>query len=105
MSEPSTPILFEVGQVIHHKRYEYRGVIIGADPQCQADEDWYQKNQTQPERGQPWYHVLVHGASHTTYVAHQNLEPDSSGERVQHPMLGRFFKSFHQGRYYQESLN
>ena len=23
----------------------------------------------------PWYHVLVHGADHTTYVAERNLEP------------------------------
>ena len=23
-----------------HKRYEYRGVIVGMDPVCQADERW-----------------------------------------------------------------
>ena len=28
-----------------------------------------------PPKNQPWYHVLVHGADHTTYVAEQNLAP------------------------------
>ena len=28
------------GQVIRHKRYEYRGVIVGYDPVCIAPEGW-----------------------------------------------------------------
>ena len=28
------------GQIMLHKRYEYRGVIVGMDPVCQADERW-----------------------------------------------------------------
>jgi len=96
---------FEIGQVIHHKRYHYRGVIFGRDQTCQGDEAWYQKNQTQPDRDQPWYHVMVDGAEHTTYVAQSNLEPDETGEPVNHPLLGQFFKSLHQGRYYAENLN
>ena len=30
------------GQVIRHKRYEYRGVIVGYDAVCSADEAWIQ---------------------------------------------------------------
>ena len=96
---------FQIGQVIHHKRYGYRGVIVGHDPRCKADEEWYTTNQTQPDRTQPWYHVLVDMGDHTTYVAEENLEPDDTKRRVTHPLLNRFFTSFFSGRYYKESLN
>ncbi len=84
----------QVGDVIHHRRYRYRGVIVERDAVCQADEAWYQGNQTQPDRHQPWYHVLVDGAEHTTYVAEENLEPDPSGAPVRHPMITLVFASF-----------
>ena len=96
---------FGMGDVIHHRRYGYRGVIVGQDQVCQADEAWYQGNQTQPDRDQPWYHVLVDEAEHTTYVAEEHLEPDTSGEPVRHPMLEQVFASFFKGRYYKEPLN
>ena len=98
-------IEFETGQLVHHKRYGYRGVIVSVDPECRASESWYEGNKTQPGRDQAWYHVLVDGASHTTYVAQSNLEPDTLGARVKHPLLSRFFRTFFEGRYYKESLN
>ena len=96
---------FQVGDVIHHRRYGYRGVIAERDQSCRADEAWYHRNQTQPNRNQPWYHVLVDGGEHTTYVAGENLEPDPSGEPVRHPIVEQMFASFFKGRYYKESLN
>ena len=96
---------FRVGDVIHHRRYGYRGVIVERDQVCLADEAWYQSNQTQPGRDQPWYHVLVDDAEHTTYVAEENLEPDPSGAPVRHPMIKQVFASFFKGRYYKEPLN
>lgn len=91
---------FEVGQVVHHKRYNYRGVIAKADPQCGAPDDWYFGNQTQPDRRQPWYHVLVHGGAET-YVAEENLELDASGEEVAHPYVPRIFSMYIKGRYHR----
>ena len=96
---------FEIGQLVHHKRYDYRGVVFAYDEECTADDGWYQNNQTQPKRDQPWYHVLVHMGQHTTYVAESNLEPDVSAEQIVHPLVGRFFKSFLDGKYSTESLN
>ena len=103
--EPADGQRFEIGQLVRHKRYGYRGVVVYIDDTCQADEQWYQRNQTQPEQDQPWYHVLVDGASHTTYVAEENLEPDPLGTKVTHPQLRRFFKTFLGGRYYREFLS
>ena len=96
---------FQVGDVIQHRHYGYRGVIVERDATCQADETWYQANRTQPNRNQPWHHVLVDGAEHTTYVAEENLELDPSGAPVKHPMLKQVFASFFKGRYYKEPLN
>ena len=90
---------FEPGQLIQHRRYAYRGVVVRADSTCEVDDDWYLSNQTQPDRAQPWYHVLVHGSSETTYVAEENLEEDHGGEQVIHPLAREFFEYFHRGRY------
>lgn len=95
---------FEIGQVIYHRHYEYRGVVVSVDRRCLADEEWYFNNRTQPERDQSWYHVLVDGGRET-YVAEENLEADTLGSPVDHPMVDRFFPTFTQGRYYRESLN
>ena len=55
------------------------------------------------EVGHPWYHVLVHAAEHTTYVAESSLETDASGDPIAHPLLGRIFQSFVDGQYHLDS--
>ena len=90
---------FDPGCVVRHKRYGYRGVVVEVDVRCQASDTWYQNNQTQPNREQPWYHVLVDESSGTTYPAQENLDPDLSGEPIKHPWLEAFFSGFEGGRY------
>ncbi len=94
---------FSVGQVIHHKLFDYRGVIVDVDATCQASEEWYQTMaRSRPPKDQPWYHVLVDRAEHMTYVAERNLEPDSTGEPVVHPVLDRFFDGMRGGLYVRD---
>lgn len=90
---------FAPGQLIRHRRYRYRGVVVDLDLECRASQAWHQSNQTQPRRDQPWYHVLVDESSHTTYVAQENLMPDASGGEVLHPLVSKFFKAFRDGCY------
>ncbi len=90
---------FVPGQLVKHCRYGYRGVIVGFDLSCQADEKWYRSNRTQPARNQPWYHVLVDGSTQVTYAAESSLQPDTSLEPIRHPMLNMFFHDFEGGRY------
>ncbi len=95
MIAPLAPeVRFSVGQLVRHLRYGYRGVVVHCDPFCQASEAWYQANQTQPERNQPWYHVLVDGASTVTYAAQTSLEADDSEQPVEHPLVDPFFSEF-----------
>ena len=82
---------FAVGEVVVHRIYHYRAVVAALDPTCQADEEWYQSNQTQPSKDQAWYHLLVDGAQHVTYSAESNLQRDGSGAPIVHPMLNLFF--------------
>lgn len=95
---------FAVGDVIHHRKFDYRGVIVGVDETYRGSQAWYdQVARSRPPKDQPWYHVLVHGAPHMTYVAERHLEPDGTGEQVLHPALGHYFDSFANGRYYRRA--
>ena len=91
--------VFEPGQLVRHRRYGYRGVVVDRDDSCQAGDDWYYKNQTQPSRDQAWYHVLVDGSSTCTYAAAESLVADDSGLPIEHPLLPYFFKDFTADRY------
>lgn len=95
--------LFQPGQLVRHRRYGYRGVVVDYDLTCQADDEWYQSNQTQPERKQPWYHVLVDQSGTTTYPAQSSLQPDEDKQPITHPLLGYFFSHFANGRYIRNS--
>jgi len=91
--------VFEPGTLVRHRRYGYRGVVVERDELCLADDEWYSKNQTQPDRDQPWYHVLVDESSSYTYAAATSLEADPSGHPIAHPLLTSFFSAFEDGRY------
>jgi heat shock protein HspQ len=105
----TTDVLFRVGQIVHHLRYGYRGVVVGYDHTCQADEDWYtfqvQGKGYEPDKSQPWYQVLVDGSSNQTYVAQQNLEPGASGRPIEHPLVSHFFVEFRNGCYHEPTWN
>jgi heat shock protein HspQ len=49
---------------------------------------------TQPPRDRPWYHVLVDGGTHQTYVAERNLEPDPDPGPINHPRVDEYFSGF-----------
>jgi len=96
---------FSVGQVICHNRFGYRGVIVDVDATFAGSEDWYEQvARSRPPKDRPWYHVLPHMASHTTYVAERHLEDDLSDEPIEHPLLTHFFDVFRQGRYQTERV-
>lgn len=95
---------FAPGQLVRHRRYGYRGVVVAVDPRCQADPEWYMSNRTQPDQNQPWYHVLVHGTATTTYAAESNLREDSAGEPVDHPLVSQYFDGFSHGKHVRNDL-
>ena len=78
---------FFVGQIVRHKKFDYRGVVFDADATFQGTSEWYELvARSRPPKHHPWYHVLVDGAEHTTYVAERHLESDERGLPVKHPL-------------------
>jgi len=76
MSE-SAKAKYCIGQLIQHKLFDYRGIILGVDLEFKSTDEWYEVvAKSRPPKNEPWYHVLVHQKGHQTYVAEQNLQPD-----------------------------
>jgi len=91
---------FSVGDLVHHRLFDYRGVVVDVDPRFMLSEEWYETVAVScPPKDKPWYRVLVHNATHDTYVAERNLEPDTTGEPVSHPLVDDHFAAFRNGRY------
>jgi len=91
---------FAVGELVQHKLFEYRGVVVDVDSRFMLSDDWYDKvARSRPPKHKPWYHVLVHNAAHRTYVAERNLEIDTSEEPILHPLVDIQFNEFKNGRY------
>ena len=76
MSKPSKA-KFCVGQLIHHKLFDYRGIILGVDLEFKSTDEWYNEvAKSRPPKDEPWYHVLIHQKGYQAYVAEQNLQLD-----------------------------
>ena len=98
---------FSIGQVIHHRLFDYRGVVVDIDLRFSLSEEWYEQvARSRPPKDAPWYRVLVGGTMQVTYVAERNLEEDDCGDPIEHPLLTEFFDAFENGHYVRSrSLN
>lgn len=91
---------FQIGQQVQHLLFKYRGLIFDVDAVFSGTDEWYeQMAKSLPPKDAPWYHILVHEADHTTYVAERNLEPYSGKGYIDHPNLDAYFDGFKDGTY------
>ena len=94
---------FQIGQIIHHRLFDYIGVVFDIDPSFFGSEEWYEKvARSRPAKDSPWYHVIVHQAVHSTYVAEQNLESIKDTKEIKdvvNPLLNEFFEDFDGAEY------
>lgn len=98
-------VKFRVGQVIKHKIWGYKGVIIGWDEFAKAPESWLRANHpaSHPEwRLQPNYSILVHTHDRQdpqiTYVPEDNIKIISNA-KISHPHLKDYFYQFDGSQY------
>ena len=83
---------FTVGELVHHRLFDYRGVVV--------DEEWYETvARTRPPKDQPWYRVLVDKSDQQTYVAQRNLGTEPDPRPIKHPLVDVFFEGFKDGSY------
>ena len=92
---------FYIGQIVEHRLFGYRGVVYDVDPRFMLSEEWYEHVAlSRPPKDRPWYHLLVDGAEHTTYVAERNLRASGSDSSpIRHPLIGEYFDRFDGDRY------
>lgn len=84
---------FHVGQLIQHRLFDYRGVVVDVDPCFMASaEPSSTVARAGVTRDNPWYHVLMDGTANWTYVAERNLIADRRQEPVHHPDLSHYFE-------------
>jgi heat shock protein HspQ len=86
---------YQIGQVVRHRLYSFRGVVFDIDPVFDNTEEWYQAipAEARPRKDQPFYHLFAENeeTEYVAYVSEQNLLPDNSGEPVRHPQVDEIF--------------
>ncbi len=94
---------FQIGQVVRHRHFPFRGVIFDVDPQFANTEEWWLSipEEIRPRKDQPFYHLLAENeqGSYVAYVSEQNLLIDTTGEPVSHPQASVMFAGFEGGQY------
>ena len=94
---------FQVGQVVRHKVYPFRGVIFDVDPTFANTEEWWLAipAEVRPAKDQPFYHLYAENeeTQYVAYVSEQNLLPDNTGEPVRHPQVDDMFVLGENGAY------
>jgi heat shock protein HspQ len=94
---------FNIGDVVKHRMFAFRGVVFDIDPVFANSEEWYEAipEDIRPDRAQPFYHLLAENgeASYVAYVSQQNLVSDDSDEPVDHPAIGGIFSAYADGKY------
>ncbi|WP_284052475.1 heat shock protein HspQ [Stakelama marina] len=100
---PISHARFNVGDVVRHRMYDFRGVIFDVDPVFANSDEWYDAipEGARPRKDQPFYHILAENmeSSYVAYVSQQNLVADDTDEPVDHPAITGLFDDYAGGRY------
>ena len=95
--------LFNIGDIVKHRIYPFRGVIVDVDPEFSNTEEWYQSipAEIRPSRNQPYYHLMAENTEtfYTAYVSQQNLVDDGENGPLEHPDLDEIFSGMKKGKY------
>ena len=96
--------LFNIGDIVKHRIYPFRGVIVDVDPEFSNTEEWYQSipAEIRPSREQPYYHLMAENTEtfYTAYVSQQNLVCDGENGPLEHPDLEEIFSGMDHGKYH-----
>jgi heat shock protein HspQ len=99
---------FQIGQVVRHRFFPFRGVIFDVDPTFSNTEEWWLSipEDMRPSKEQPYYHLFAENAetSYVAYVSEQNLLNDDTGKPIGHPEVASFFGELRDGHYAPKKL-
>lgn len=87
---------FQIGQVVRHRIFPFRGLIFDVDPTFSNTEEWWQAipEDVRPSKEQPFYHLYAENdeTEYVAYVSEQNLVMDDSGVPLRHPLVNEEFE-------------
>ena len=99
---------FQIGEVVKHRLFPFRGVIFDVDPTFNNTEEWWLSipAEVRPRKDQPFCHLLAENeqTEYVAYVSEQNLLPDTSSEPVRHPQVEEIFEEQTDGSYLPRSV-
>lgn len=94
---------FQIGQVVKHRVFPFRGVVFDVDPEFSNTEEWWNAipAEIRPSRDQPFYHLFAENSDteYVAYVSEQNLLPDASGAPLRHSQVANLFEPDSAGQY------
>ncbi len=94
--------LFNIGDIVKHRIYPFRGVIVDVDAEFSNTEEWYQSipAEIRPSRKQPYYHLMAENTEtfYTAYVSHKFGETEKM-RPLEHPDLDEIFNGIDEGKY------
>lgn len=94
---------FQIGQIVRHRIYPFRGVVFDIDPEFDNTDEWYESipAEVRPHKDQPFYHLLAENSQteYVAYVSEQNLLPDTSGDPIRNPQVAEMFEKDGRGSY------
>lgn len=109
VSEPETPVVpvlpnaiptreakYQIGQIVRHRLFDFRGVVFDVDPVFANTDEWYEAipEEVRPEKDQPYYHLFAENerTHYVAYVSEQNLVADEDNARISHPDISKVFE-------------
>ncbi len=94
---------FQIGQIVRHRFYPFRGVVFDVDAVFSNTEEWYESipEEIRPRKDQPYYHLFAENeeTTYVAYVSEQNLVPDDTQEPVRHPEVLEVISGIENGCY------
>lgn len=93
---PTRDAKYQIGQVVRHRLFDFRGVVFDVDPVFANSDEWYEAipEEVRPRKDQPYYHLFAENerTHYVAYVSEQNLAPDETMMRVGHPDIPKMFE-------------
>jgi len=92
---PTRQAKYQIGQMVKHRLFDFRGVIFDVDPVFANTQEWYESipEEVRPAKDQPYYHLFAENerTHYVAYVSEQNLVPDENLARISHPDIAERF--------------
>jgi heat shock protein HspQ len=93
---PTREAKYQIGQIVRHRLFDFRGVVFDVDPVFANTDEWYEAipEEVRPAKDQPYYHLFAENerTHYVAYVSEQNLVADDDNARISHPDIAKVFE-------------